>query len=225
MLYQIATIYESMQLPEEAIKYYNVLISRAPTDPSILARLGQLFSSIEDDSQALHYYNESYKFYPANLDVISWLGLWYVRSEMYDEAIKYFTKATEVQPDEVKWKLMVASCYRRLGDLKKSFSLYKNINKQFPDNIECLRYLVQLCKDLGEDSDVYSSKYAALERSTRPKGQTTFAQTNRVQQEDKSQVKRPPPSRLPPPASNNITSAPVVTRLGNQQNIVNHGII
>lgn len=34
-------------------------------------------------------------------------------------AIEYFERAALVQPGEVKWQLMVTSCYRRLGDFYK----------------------------------------------------------------------------------------------------------
>ena len=33
--------------------------------------------------------------------------------------IEYFERAALVQPGEVKWQLMVTSCYRRLGDFYK----------------------------------------------------------------------------------------------------------
>jgi tetratricopeptide (TPR) repeat protein len=78
-----------------------------PTDPGILSRLGQTFVKDDDESQAFHYHSESYRHYPVNLEVISWLGVWYVKSEMYERAIQYFERAAEIQPKEVKWRLMV----------------------------------------------------------------------------------------------------------------------
>jgi intraflagellar transport protein 88 len=47
------------------------------------------------------------------MEVISWLGVWYVQSNLYEEAIVFFERAAEIQPQEVKWQLMVASCHRR----------------------------------------------------------------------------------------------------------------
>ena len=41
------------------------------------------------------------------------------------------------RPNQVKWKLMVASCHRRSGNYQQSLETYKQINKRFPDNIEC----------------------------------------------------------------------------------------
>jgi tetratricopeptide (TPR) repeat protein len=44
---------------------------------------------------------------------------------------------------------MVASCYRRSGNYRGALDAYKRIHRQFPDNIECLRFLVRLCTDMG----------------------------------------------------------------------------
>lgn len=49
------------------------------------------------------------------MDVISWLGAYHVQHEVYEKAMPYFDLASKVQPQEVKWALMVASCYRRIG--------------------------------------------------------------------------------------------------------------
>ena len=35
--------------------------------------------------------------------------------QVYEKAIPYFDLASAIQPQEVKWGLMVASCYRRIG--------------------------------------------------------------------------------------------------------------
>ena len=85
----------------------SILLTAMPTDPGILSRLGQTFVKDDDESQAFHYHSESYRHYPVNLEVISWLGVWYVKSEMYERAIQYFERAAEIQPKEVKWRLMV----------------------------------------------------------------------------------------------------------------------
>jgi intraflagellar transport protein 88 len=51
------------------------------------------------------------------MDVISWLGAFHVRNEVYEKALPYFDLASKIQPQEVKWGLMVASCHRRVGAL------------------------------------------------------------------------------------------------------------
>eukprot|EP00983_Pelagomonas_calceolata_P102821 1158848-Pelagomonas_calceolata.AAC.13 len=58
---------------------------------------------------------EAHRVYPVSMDVISWLGAFHVRNEVYEKAMPYFDLASKIQPQEVKWGLMVASCLRRVG--------------------------------------------------------------------------------------------------------------
>lgn len=116
---------------------------QVPSDPGALFRLGALFAKDEDDTQAFHYHHESYRYYPVNLEVISWLGIWFVKSELYEKAIQFFERASEIQPNEAKWKLMVASCHRRMQNYVKALELYESIHAQHPDNIECASFAVK----------------------------------------------------------------------------------
>ena len=50
-------------------------------------------------------------------------GIYYVKQEMYEAAIPFFTRASQIQPNEVKWTLMVASCYRRMGSYLTAYKL------------------------------------------------------------------------------------------------------
>jgi intraflagellar transport protein 88 len=149
VIYQIANLYETMNDLHNAIKWFHILRTRVPSDPVVLARMGQIFNKQDDESQAFHYHLESYQHYPVGLDVISWLGVWYVKSELYEKAIHFFDRAAQIQPDEVKWRLMVTSCYRRMHNYQKALELYEQIHSEHPENLECLRYLVAICKDLG----------------------------------------------------------------------------
>ncbi len=54
-----------------------------------------------------------------------------------------------MQPQDPKWQLMVASCYRRSGNYHRALETYKMIHRRFPTNIEALKFLVKLCSDMG----------------------------------------------------------------------------
>ncbi len=41
------------------------------------------------------------------------------------------------RPGEIKWHLMVASCYRRSGDYTAALEKYKWIHQHFPDDTDC----------------------------------------------------------------------------------------
>lgn len=178
----------------QAAKWFNILLScfggsdkrdrnaKNVADPGVLARLGQIFNKDDDETQAFHYHLESYRYFPINLDVISWLGVWYVKSELYEKAIQFFERASQIQPNEVKWRLMVTSCYRRMGAYQKAMVLYEQIHQDYPENLECLRYLVAICKDLGQRCDGFQAKLAKLER-------------------DNAMNTKMPPQQQPPPQS------------------------
>ncbi len=165
VIYHLGTLHENMQNYGEAVKYLQLLVSRVPSDAGALARLGNIFAQDSDDTQAFHYQNESCRYLPSNLDVVSWLGIWYVKSELYEKAIEFFQRAAEIQPKEVKWQLMVGSCYRRLAQYMKALELYKRIHEKFPDNVECLTYLVALAREQGLEYASYESRLLKLERA------------------------------------------------------------
>ena len=44
---------------------------------------------------------------------------------------------------------MIASCYRRMNLFNEALKVYEEIYAEHPDNIDCLKALVQIRKDLG----------------------------------------------------------------------------
>lgn len=84
IIHQIADVYELQGRSQDAIKWFNVLSARVPSDAVNLSRLGQLYAEAKDESQGLHYQLESFRHYPVDLDVISWIGTWFVEQEMYE---------------------------------------------------------------------------------------------------------------------------------------------
>ncbi|KAM9263259.1 LOW QUALITY PROTEIN: intraflagellar transport protein 88 homolog [Cariama cristata] len=163
VFYQIANIYEIME-DRQAIEWLLKLISVVPTDPHVL-KLGKLYDNEGDKSQALHYYSESYRYFPSNIEVIEWLGAYYIDSRFWEKAIEYFERAALILLTQVKWQLMVASCYRRSGNYQKALEKYKVIHRKFPENVECLRFLVRLCTDMGlKEVQEYMTKLEKVEK-------------------------------------------------------------
>ena len=74
MVWQIADLFDSANQSRNAIKWFKILNARVPTDPSVLARIGNIYLKEEDEAQAFHYHQESYRYFPVNMNVISWLG-------------------------------------------------------------------------------------------------------------------------------------------------------
>ncbi|XP_049341360.1 intraflagellar transport protein 88 homolog isoform X3 [Astyanax mexicanus] len=165
VMYQLASLYEMLEDPHQAIEWLMQLISVTPTDPWVLAKLGELYDSEGDKSQAFQYYYESFRYFPSNISVIEWLGAYYIDTQFCEKAIQYFERATLIQPNQVVWQLMVASCYRRSGNYQKALETYKDIHRKFPDNAECLRFLVRLCTDMGlKEVQEYATKLKKVEK-------------------------------------------------------------
>ncbi|GFS10276.1 intraflagellar transport protein 88 homolog [Elysia marginata] len=166
VMYQIADIYEQLEDTAQATEWFMQLIGVVSSDPSVLARMGELYDNEGDKSQAFQYYFDSYRHFPSNIPVIEWLGAYYIDSQFCEKAIHYFERASIVQPNQVKWHLMIASCYRRSGNYQKALETYKQIHKKFPDNVECLKFLVRLCTDLGlQDAQEYATKLKKAEKN------------------------------------------------------------
>jgi intraflagellar transport protein 88 len=60
-----------------------------------------------------------------------------VECEVYEQAVRFYEGAIVIQPNEPKWKMMLANCYRKSANFQKAFTIYKKIHNQFPENVEC----------------------------------------------------------------------------------------
>ncbi|XP_045130723.1 intraflagellar transport protein 88 homolog isoform X1 [Portunus trituberculatus] len=165
VVYQIAHLYQLLQDNDQASEWYLQLLGLVPTDPHIHQRLGQIFDSEGDKQQAYQYYFDSYRYFPSNLEVIDWLGSYFIEHQVAEKAISYFERAALMQPDEPKWQLMVAACHRRSGNYQQALQTYKQINRRFPENVECLKLLIRLSSDLGlKEATEYALELKKVER-------------------------------------------------------------
>ena len=145
VIFQIADIYDLQGRYKDAIKWFSVLTARIPNDPNTLSRLGQLYLNANDDPlEAMHYKLESFRNYPLDLDIISWIGSTFVKDELYGKSIYFFQQAALIQPNEVKWGLMIASAFRRVKEYESALREYEKLVERFPDNAECKRALQQM---------------------------------------------------------------------------------
>merc|ERR1719161_2174207 len=167
VMWQLGDIHEKLGNHAKAHEWFSLLVTSPKgrgTDPGVLARLANLFNKAGDESQAFHYHYESYRCWPVDMNVVTWLGIYYVKQEMYEAAIPFFSRASQIEPNEVKWRLMVASCYRRMGAYPQALKLYEEIHHSHPNDIECVRYLITICKEMKQKYDHYALHLRKLER-------------------------------------------------------------
>ena len=100
----------------------------------------------------------------------------HAKQDMFEKAILYFERASQIQPKEVKWQLMIASCYRRMNLFNEALKVYEEIYEDNQDNIDCLKGLVQIRKDLGMKYQQFSEKLMVLDREEEAKRQYEYAQ-------------------------------------------------
>jgi intraflagellar transport protein 88 len=168
VMWQLGDIHEKLGNHAKAHEWFSLLVTSPkgrPTDPGVLARLANLFNKAGDETQAFHYHLEAYRYWPVDMNVITWLGIYYVKQEMYEAAIPFFSRASQIEPNEVKWRLMVASCYRRMGAYPQALKLYEDIHHSHPNDIECVRYLITICKEMKQKYDHYAAHLRKLERA------------------------------------------------------------
>jgi len=64
---------------------------------------------------------------------------------------------------------MIASCYRRMNLFNEALRVYEDIHEEQSDNIDCLRGLVQIRKELGMPYQQFSEKLMVLDREEEAK--------------------------------------------------------
>lgn len=120
-------------------------------DIEILQKIGNVADKEGDLTKAFSSYRDAHTKLPGDIDTIAWLGNYYINDTKFPEkALKYFKKAVLIQPNEVRWHLLVALCLNRDGKTQKAFQKYQAIHNQFPDNLDCLKRLVVMAEQLGD---------------------------------------------------------------------------
>uniref|UniRef100_A0A672SH55 Intraflagellar transport 88 homolog n=1 Tax=Sinocyclocheilus grahami TaxID=75366 RepID=A0A672SH55_SINGR len=138
-LYNLGLTYKRLGRLEEALDCFLKRHAILRNSAQVMCQLANLYPSLKFDI---------FGYFPSNISVIEWLGAYYIDTQFCEKAIQYFERASLIQPTQVKWQLMVASCYRRSGNYQKALETYKDIHRKFPENVECLCFLVRLSTDI-----------------------------------------------------------------------------
>ncbi|CAF3762100.1 unnamed protein product [Rotaria sp. Silwood1] len=134
---------------DHAKSWYLQALSIHRTDGHLHRRIGELIDSQGDKSNALQYYFDAYRHTPCDIQTLEWLASYYIETQYPEKAVEYCAQAALVKPGEIKWHLMVASCHRRSGDYAAAIEKYKWIHQHFPDDTDCIQFLIKIAIDLG----------------------------------------------------------------------------
>ncbi|XP_043547835.1 intraflagellar transport protein 88 homolog isoform X2 [Chiloscyllium plagiosum] len=156
-LYNLGLTYKKLNRLEEALDCFLKLHAIMRNSAQVMYQIANLYP--------LQTFEASFRYFPSNIEGIEWLGAYYIDTQFCEKAIQYFERAALIQPTQVKWQLMVASCYRRSGNYQKALETYKDIHQKFPENAECLRFLVRLCTDMGlKEVQEYATRLKKVEK-------------------------------------------------------------
>lgn len=163
VIYQMGHLYELLDDTSGAIEWYTQLLGLVTTDPGVFRKIANMYEIDGDRRAAFQYQNEAYQMCPADLDTISWIGSHFIDLQVAENAVAYYEKAVLATPNNPQFLLRIASCLRRIGNSTKSLSLYQEILKQFPENVECYKALMHLTQTLNMD-ELYQKYQAEFQR-------------------------------------------------------------
>ncbi|ELK38669.1 Intraflagellar transport protein 88 like protein [Myotis davidii] len=76
-----------------------------------------------------------------------------------------YEKAAEFYKEALRNDSSCTEALYNIGNYQKALDTYKDIHRKFPENVECLRFLVRLCTDIGlKEVQEYATKLKRLEK-------------------------------------------------------------
>lgn len=148
--------------------YLQVLgISASDIDSRLFEKVGSMYEQIQDHQEANQYFNEAYRINMSDINIASSIGSYYIKLQATEKALYYYERAVLADPNDPNLMLRVASCFRNSYLPPKQYlGMFEKIHARFPDNLTCVRALMQVTKSLGlaELHDRYAQDYARLHK-------------------------------------------------------------
>ncbi|XP_017081491.2 intraflagellar transport protein 88 homolog [Drosophila eugracilis] len=148
--------------------YLQVLgISASNIDSRMFEKVGSLYEKIQDHQEANQYYNEAYRINMSDISIASSIGSYYIKLQATEKALYYYERAVLADPNDPNLMLRIASCFRNSYLPPKQYlGMFQKIYVRFPDNITCVRALMQVSKSLGfgDLHERYALDYARLQK-------------------------------------------------------------
>lgn len=155
--------------PAALQSYLQVLgISAAEIDSRLFEKVGAIYEQCQDHQEANQYYNEAYRINPSDISIASSIGSYYIKLQATERAIYYYERAVLADPNDPNLMLRIASCFRNSYMPPKQYlGMFEKVYMRFPDNLTCVRALVQVTKSLGmtELHEKYTLEYARLQKA------------------------------------------------------------
>ncbi|EDV99080.1 intraflagellar transport protein 88 homolog [Drosophila grimshawi] len=148
--------------------YLQVLgISASDIDSRLFEKVGSMYEQRQDHQEANQYYNEAYRINMSDISIASSIGSYYIKLQATEKALYYYERAVLADPNDPNLMLRIASCFRNSYLPPKQYlGMFENIYARFPDNLTCVRALMQVTKSLGmsELHERYGQDYVRLQK-------------------------------------------------------------
>ncbi|XP_017011169.2 intraflagellar transport protein 88 homolog [Drosophila takahashii] len=148
--------------------YLQVLgISASDIDSRLFEKVGSLYEQIQDHQEANQYYHEAYRINMSDINIASSIGSYYIKLQATEKALYYYERAVLADPNDPNLMLRIASCFRNSYLPPKQYlGMFQKIHVRFPDNLTCVRALMQVTKSLGlaDLHERYAAEYARLQK-------------------------------------------------------------
>jgi len=102
----------------------------------------------------------------SDIGIASSIGSYYIKLQATERALFYYERAVLADPNDPNLMLRIASCFRNSYlPTKQYLGLFQKIHARFPDNLTCIRALMQVTKslELGDLYERYASEYTRLQ--------------------------------------------------------------
>ncbi|XP_017857186.1 PREDICTED: intraflagellar transport protein 88 homolog [Drosophila arizonae] len=160
--------FKSTASPGALQAYLQVLgISAAEIDSRLFEKVGSMYEQRQDHQEANQYYNEAYRINMSDINIASSIGSYYIKLQATEKALYYYERAVLADPNDPNLMLRIASCFRNSYLPPKQYlGMFEKIYARFPDNLTCVRALMQVTKSLGmsELHERYAQEYARLQK-------------------------------------------------------------
>lgn len=139
MLNHAACLMKLDQLPA-AITILNKVLAIDPENSESLHNLGAIYLNQQKPKEALKYYLQQLTIKP-DADAFYNTGVIYMYQNRYNDAIVYLERALELNPNDQKTLINLATTYLKKEDYPQATNYYQQVLTNDPDNTE-IRYIL-----------------------------------------------------------------------------------
>ena len=136
VLYELALVYEKMDLLDKSIEYYKKYLDIDPYAEHIWFNLGMVYSSREEFNKSIGAYDFAIAICPDYISAYFSKANILVNREQYHEAINTYEQIIDLEPDNMQAYAYIGECYDKLGMHRRAIYYYRKalmVDRSFGD--------------------------------------------------------------------------------------------